>query len=116
MIDEIADSGGLAAWAPPAGLDAKVDYQRGVWRWLKRYAQPSPAKPRLFLGYGNEDRFSRSNALLAAVLPQECVFHAPGEHDWPPWRQVLDAFLRSGALATPVAGAASQNVPVMPAP
>lgn len=115
VIEEIRDRGGLAAWTPPQGLDANVDYQRGVWRWLKRYANATTSTPRLYLGFGTEDRFVRSNELLAAVLPQGNVFRTKGEHDWPPWREVMGAFLRSGALTAPGA-AASQNVPLMPAP
>jgi pimeloyl-ACP methyl ester carboxylesterase len=116
VIDEIADAGGLAAWTPPAGLDVKVDYQRGVWRWLKGYTQKADAMPRLYLGFGTEDRFTRSNGLLAAVLPQQNVLRVPGEHDWPPWREVMAAFLRSGALSAPPRAASAQNVPIAPAP
>src|SRR6478672_5093934 len=71
VIDDIAGAGGLAAWNPGA-LD-EDDYERQLWRWLRTYGEGRPAsgaRPDLYVGYGAEDRFARSNALLAAMLPK----------------------------------------------
>lgn len=65
------------------------------------FVEPAPGKPALpplYLGYGTGDGFARADGLLAAVLPRERVFTAPGGHDWPPWRAVWKDFLASGAL------------------
>jgi pimeloyl-ACP methyl ester carboxylesterase len=97
VINEIASQGGLAGWSPPATEDPE-DYQRNVWRWLKRYTRPETSTPKLYLGFGSEDRFAKANGLLAATLPDDHVLRVRGEHDWGPWRELFDAFLRSGAL------------------
>lgn len=48
----------------------------------------------IFLGYGDDDRLAAQDSLLAAALPRDHVFHAPGGHDWPTWRTLLHAVLR----------------------
>jgi pimeloyl-ACP methyl ester carboxylesterase len=98
VIEEIASQGGLAGWAPPLKVDPE-DYQRNIWRWLKRYTKPQTSVPSLYLGFGDEDRFAKAGHLLAAVLPADHVLRVRGRHTWGPWREVFAAFLRSGALS-----------------
>jgi pimeloyl-ACP methyl ester carboxylesterase len=92
VILEIERAGGVTAWKPPATIDAD-DYQRSLWRWLKGCAERPEACPRIFLGFGSEDKFVRAHRLLAAVLPPERVAVVAGGHDWPPWRQLYAALL-----------------------
>jgi len=70
------------------------DYQRELWRWLRGctvlHSQPCP---RIFLGFGSEDRFARAHRLLASVLPPTHVATVPGGHTWEPWRQLFAALL-----------------------
>jgi pimeloyl-ACP methyl ester carboxylesterase len=129
VIEEVAAAGGLARWRPPDAV-ADADYGRQLWSWLHRaYIEPEPGPrprsesesgpapgksrlPPVYLGYGTGDDFARANGLLAAVLPRERVFTAPGGHDWPPWRAVWKNFLASGALPgnhSPSAPATSQH-------
>ena len=123
VIEEISLQGGLSSWRPPAAVDLQADYQRALWSWLKRYAQGAQS-PKLYLGFGDHDRFDRSNALLAAVLPDDHVFRVPGDHDWGPWREVFARFMQSDALVQPApqqpqsppAVAGFQNAPNTPAP
>jgi len=95
VIDELVASGGLASWTPPADLD-EGDYQRGLWKWLKRYADDRQALPSIQLGWGTEDGFARSCELLAAVLPAERIHRFPGGHEWVPWRKAFAAVLSAG--------------------
>jgi pimeloyl-ACP methyl ester carboxylesterase len=97
VIDEVHKAGGLAAWLPPASLP-ESDYQRSTWAWLKQAIRPGGTGPRLVLGFGREDRMARSHRLLAAALPGDAVFTAPGGHDWPPWRTLWTQILASPAL------------------
>ena len=99
VIDEIERAGGLASWQPPANLDPDVDYQRGLWRWLKGCTDGSARCPRLFLGFGAEDRFLRAERLLAAVLPPNQVAVVPGGHEWEPWRKLFATLLPRACLA-----------------
>jgi pimeloyl-ACP methyl ester carboxylesterase len=91
VLAEIEAAGGLRAWQPPS-IDPD-DYQRGLWRWLKACTSQQGSCPRIFLGFGSNDRFVRAHRLLAAVLPPNQVVEVPGGHDWEPWRALFAALL-----------------------
>jgi pimeloyl-ACP methyl ester carboxylesterase len=100
VIDELESAGGPKAWRPPAELTDK-QWQRRLWAWLKRQADPAPsALPPVTLGYGTEDRMARAGDLLAQLLPAQRVFRVPGGHDWPPWKALWEKILKSGALGS----------------
>jgi len=84
--NEIAQSGGLAAWQP--GTLAGDDAERGNWRWLQR-----PGKVEVHLGYGSEDRFATAHGMMAQALPAEHVDQVGGGHDWSAWRTLWERFL-----------------------
>ncbi len=94
LVTEVQRAGGLARWTPdpPAPL-TKRNYQRQLWSWLHRTTAPGAPGPTLLLGYGDDDRLAPANAVLAAALPGDRVFHGPGGHDWPVWRTLLAAAL-----------------------
>jgi pimeloyl-ACP methyl ester carboxylesterase len=92
VLAEIECAGGVAAWRPPTEIDPD-DYQRDLWRWLKACTEQRQSCPRIFLGYGAEDRFVRAHRLLTAVLPPSHVAVVPGGHDWGPWREVFATLL-----------------------
>ena len=91
LSEEINAQGGLRSWRAPVGRLDPDDIDTIVWRWLQTDAA---TRPDLFLGYGRDDRFVFSDRLLAAALPADRVFTAPGGHDWTPWlamwTQMLD--------------------------
>ena len=92
VITEIERAGGIGRWTPPARIDPD-DYQRKLWVWLKACTEHREPCPRIFLGFGSEDRFVRAHRMLAAVLPADQVVVVPGSHDWEPWRQAYAALL-----------------------
>lgn len=92
VLAEIERAGGVAGWRPPAQLDPD-DYQRALWRWLRSCTVERQPCPRIFLGFGAEDRFVRAQRLLAAVLPPGQVAVVPGGHTWDPWRQLFTTLL-----------------------
>lgn len=67
-------------------------------------AQPAPAGPPVWLGFGREDRFADAHRLLAQALPAERHFDVPGGHDWPPWRALWSAWLDRRLLPQACAG------------
>lgn len=84
----ISAAGGLAQWQPRE-LD-KNDTELSNWNWLKHHAaQPTE----VHLGYGQEDRFAPSHAMMASVLQDNCVHRVKGGHDWPAWRQIWQNYL-----------------------
>lgn len=113
LAREIQLAGGLARWDPGALPKEPTEdtYPRHVWRWLKQAT--SAGSPAIYLGFGEEDRFAPSARVLAAALPPERVFTAPGGHDWPPWRAVWAKVLErldscATSRATPPAPGASR--------
>lgn len=104
VIDEIERAGGPAQWRPPATV-AQNDVGRELWTWLGPWAsaaQPEPPVP-LHLGWGTADSFDRANRMLAALLPPERVYTAPGGHDWKVWERLWEEFLDRTMRATPAA-------------
>ena len=93
-VEEVERAGGLLAWKP--GILDPADYSRRLWAWLQGYAPPGATRPPLYLGYGTDDRFALSNAMLARHLPPERVLREPGGHDWPVWLKLWERFLDAG--------------------
>lgn len=94
LSDEIRAAGGLAAWKGPVKEAVTSEtYQREVWRWLQAVTANTEVGPKLYLGWGTEDRLGESASLLAGALPEERVFKVPGAHKWTSWKAVLERFL-----------------------
>lgn len=91
VSERVRKGGGLAAWQAPASISAD-EYDLALWQWLQQATRARP-EPRLYLGYGRDDRFEASDRLLAAALPANHVFTAPGGHDWPAWEDVWTQML-----------------------
>ena len=87
---EISAHANLASWQAPALADDDDD--RRIWRFVQGLPAQRSA-PRIFLGYGREDRFADTQRLLSAALPATCSCVIPGGHDWPVWRALWDRFL-----------------------
>ncbi len=89
---EIANAGGLQRWRPAAGA---LPTEQRLWRRLQRYGIEAPGAelPPVYLGYGLDDRFAFSHALLADGLPSGKVFTTEGGHDWPEWRRLWRSML-----------------------
>jgi pimeloyl-ACP methyl ester carboxylesterase len=88
LLKEIA-AAGLDAWEP--GELAETDPERRIWRHLKAGGDSRP----VYLGYGQEDRFSAAHRLLARLLPAEAVNVVGGGHDWRTWTRLWESFLDS---------------------
>lgn len=90
LTAEIARAPGLAAWQP--GELAETDEERRIWRYLK--SRRADSRP-LYLGFGQEDRFSAAHELLAATLPADSVDVIAGGHEWSTWSRLWENFLDS---------------------
>jgi pimeloyl-ACP methyl ester carboxylesterase len=99
VIQEVASAGGVRQWMPTAL--AAPDRQRQLWQWLKSYTALQEEVPRLYLGYGQSDRFASAHALLAAALPPAQVLIIPGGHAWSTWRLLWYAFLTTSGFPRP---------------
>jgi pimeloyl-ACP methyl ester carboxylesterase len=100
LIAEVERAGGLSRWR--AGNVHAHDDERALVAWLKNYRPDDPGLPKIFLGYGTEDRFLPASVMLAPRLPAERVARVGGGHNWATWLEVwkrlLDRnpFFRSG--------------------
>lgn len=92
VYGEVAKGGGLATWQPPAKVNDD-DYQREVWRWLKRASAKPDAAPPIYLLSGDQDKFAQAHRLLGTTLPPERRFRTRGAHDWAPWQRLWADFL-----------------------
>jgi pimeloyl-ACP methyl ester carboxylesterase len=90
IIREIEQAGGLSLWQP--GPIAEQQRSRTLWAWLKNH-RPHRGKPRIYLGFGSQDRFANGQRLLADVLPRGNVFRVPGKHRWTVWIKLWRKFL-----------------------
>ena len=93
VLDEVVAAGGLMRWKPTEPLGAD-DYERALLKWLKGYdgsansTEATEKRPKLYIGYGNDDSLARFQKIIAPLLPPEQMLAAPGGHDWPPWKQM----------------------------
>lgn len=88
-IDAVRAGGGPGQWSR---TDEQTGYEFDLWTWLSGYAKGED-RPRLLLGYGDEDDRDGSKKMLAEHLPESDVFVRPGGHQWkvwePMWREML---------------------------
>lgn len=113
-VDEIRQAGGLQQWDPgEVGNKTKEDWEKQIWLWLKLRQkqgdfrlwskdceQEKGCLPKIYLGYGKLDRFSRGQDLLASVLPPEYVVALFGGHDWMTWKRAWDTVLDRMTVTT----------------
>lgn len=97
IIGEISDSGGLAQWQP-GPYDPDEDWQRMVWDWLKTSTENPQDKPTIYLGYGTEDTYVKSQKILEAALPGDRVITTTGGHTPKTMKLLWDMFLNKEIL------------------
>jgi pimeloyl-ACP methyl ester carboxylesterase len=91
---EVAAHRNLASWQAAVLGEHELgehDDERRIWRFVRSLG--AAAAPRVFLGFGREDRFADTQRLLARVLPASSTQEIPGGHDWPVWRRLWELFL-----------------------
>jgi pimeloyl-ACP methyl ester carboxylesterase len=96
IVDEVEAAGGLRSWhqdEKESGL-----FQKEIWGMAKGFEDRRTTAGRLFLGYGLQDGFARTNALLAREIPADQVATLPGSHDWRTWRLLLTRLLENRVL------------------
>jgi pimeloyl-ACP methyl ester carboxylesterase len=101
VSEEIRSAGGLRSWKAPPRVSVmnESNYTSELWRWLQALTAQREPGPRIYLGYGLQDRLAEVDTLLGAELPQERVFTIPGGHNWTAWRVLFASFLHTDALA-----------------
>ncbi len=107
MVNDIRKAGGLEKWDPGVVVNnSKEDMEKQLWLWVKSRLQHRDFSlwlhdcdeepgclPKIFLGYGEYDRFSYGQKLLAESLPPEHVVVIRGGHNWSTWVKAWDVIL-----------------------
>lgn len=100
LVREIIDAGGLKAWKAPAAEPVNGDnYQRQLWRWLQEVTSDPSKGPDVWMGWGKDDSLARADEVVGRELPASKVIVTEGAHDWAPWNEQVERFLRDGPLA-----------------
>jgi hypothetical protein len=97
VANKIREEGGLAKWQAPEKVEV-TDEDTSIlelWRWLQALTTGKERGPRVYLGWGTEDKaLGVSNEVLAEALPPSRRFPVPGEgHKWAAWKPAFDLFL-----------------------
>lgn len=99
VLDQIRAAGSLRAWRAPAPAPTNSEnYDWQVWRFLQAATEGRERAPALHLGWAKDDGLDAADRLLAAALPEQHVYSAPGGHAWRPWNGLLAQFLKRGPL------------------
>lgn len=93
-----------------AGVVLERRNRSDLWAWLESRRKTVDPSPKLFLSYGDEDKFAAINGRLAALLPPERVDRAPGEHDWSTWTDLWQRALARGWLTE--SGKQTEKAPI----
>jgi pimeloyl-ACP methyl ester carboxylesterase len=107
ILADIRHAGGLLQWKPgDVPLETKEDAEKHVWLWLKEHGLPGQAMageqdcpkkqgcvPKIYLGYGTDDRYFYAQDYLASLLPREQVIAIDGGHSWSTWKKLWNGFL-----------------------
>jgi pimeloyl-ACP methyl ester carboxylesterase len=98
IIEAANEAGGLAAWTPPEEVDRDNpgfgDNTVLALEWLRGYLDDDPgARPAIYFGVGDDDRWGHHAALVAEAVPDEHEVHLRGQHEWTTWRRLVQAFL-----------------------
>jgi len=96
VVDQVEAAGGLRGWNQD--VQDRGLFQKEIWGMTKGYVDRQATAGRLFLGYGLQDSFARSNSVLAREIPAGQVATLPGSHDWPTWRLLLARLLENRLL------------------
>ena len=94
--------GFLEGDAPP--VDESTSDADNPWPWFQDVTARDG--DRIYLGFGDRDKFARGHRALATLLDSEHVVVRPGKHRWTVWRTIWpELFARLGRAEAELASA-----------
>lgn len=90
-VAKVLKEGGLDKWSPCSSEIENDDWDNFCWLKENLVANGSPIK--IYVGWGDVDRYADSGKLLADRLPDENVFCIHGDHDWRTWNTLWRGML-----------------------
>lgn len=97
VIEEVRAAGGPRSWTKPPTTAETTDSRRRyneMWGWYHDVITQPGLTPKLFLGYGEQDRFRECNAMVATALPDEQTKTMPGGHKWTVWQPLFETLVQ----------------------
>lgn len=86
ILGQVKDAGGLDHWsAPPAAMPGPDNWQAQIWRRAQEWSRHPGGDPRVWLAYGDRDKFARNMPLLAPAVPPSHIVTGAGIHEWSSW-------------------------------
>lgn len=83
------------------GEAEKPEAEENIWPWLETLSEEDFSK--IYLGYGDTDKYAEGHRLLSRFLPVEHTIAIAGDHSWPTWKrlwpQLISVMHQSGAAA-----------------
>lgn len=92
ILDEVRTAGGPRTWTRPTDTEATTSSEtrfRDVWVWYQNVLMQPTTSPNLLLGYGEQDSFAATIAMVASELPADQVLTRPGGHKWTVWKRLF---------------------------
>lgn len=114
IIDDIKQAGGIQNWHPgDAPEKSDLKWENLLWLWIKdrvqheqfwlwvRGSENQKSYPKIYLGYGRDDRFTYAQDFLASLMPPQHVIVIDGGHDWSTWEKLWKMFLDKNIFESP---------------
>ena len=95
LMKEIVAAGGIADWQPgpkPRAVD-RSNFQRELWRHVKRFVDDPPLRSRVWLSYGEDDRLAKTVPVIAPALEPAQIRPRAGGHKWVVWNAAASEIL-----------------------
>lgn len=73
------------------GEPQAVEKPENIWPWVESLGEP--ARLKIYLAYGEADKFAVANQALASQLPANNVITSSGKHRWTTWIPLWDELL-----------------------
>jgi pimeloyl-ACP methyl ester carboxylesterase len=119
VIDDIRRAGGIRKWHPhEIRKNTEDEWDKHLWLWIKDNVEQEKFRrrfndcgskqqfcaPRIYLGYGRDDRFCEEQTFLASLMPPAQVKTVSGGHTWRTWKELWNRFLNDGIFDDDAAG------------
>lgn len=99
--EDIRAAGGLAHWKPESVPEIETaSFSQDLWLYLKRWSNRPQRTSTIWLAYGAEEKFRKSNEMIAPMLSTDHVIMLPGKHDWDLWQRAFPALLKRAENST----------------
>jgi pimeloyl-ACP methyl ester carboxylesterase len=116
LVQKIRTAGGVERWQSSRDVhednsDSEAQFTALIWSRLKFYEDQKRTIGRVYLGFGNQDRFNATDSIFGDMLPAEQVFTAKGGHDWFTWNLLGERMINAVSASNGWSRNAAKIVP-----